>query len=207
MTAIRRSPIAGLMSRQGAVFVEQDGWEIPASFGNDAAEREAIRNAVAIADVTARAKVGLRGELDAVQSAAAGALVARIADDWALVLGPPGAETRLLAGLEAAAPPGSMVTDDTHLFAGFALCGPRLPELLQRTTSWDAATLAPGGATGALIAEMRSVTVRRDLSFPLLEIYVGTEDARYAWRTLAGVVADLGGGPIGWQTLRGEGWH
>nr|MBA3363972.1 glycine cleavage system protein T [Actinomycetota bacterium] len=42
-TAIRRSPAARLSARLGAVFVEESGWEIPASYGDDAAERAAIR--------------------------------------------------------------------------------------------------------------------------------------------------------------------
>ena len=37
-----------------------------------------------------------------------------------------------------------MVTDVTHLFAGFALAGPRLPDVLARPTSWDPASLARG---------------------------------------------------------------
>jgi hypothetical protein len=49
--------------------------------------------------------------------------------------------------------------------------------------------------------------VRRDLPMPVLEIYVATEYARYAWEALSGVVAGLGGAPVGWQALRAEGWH
>jgi glycine cleavage system aminomethyltransferase T len=205
-TAIRRSPAALLSSQAGAVFVEEAGWEIPASYGDDGAEREAIRRAVAISDITARGKVDLQGGVDRALSAVTGTLVARVAGDWALVLGGPGEETKLLAALRAAAGETDMVTDATHLFAGFALAGPRLPGLLERTTSWDVARLAPGEATGAPIVEIRSVMVRRDVPIPLLEVYVATESARYAWETLAGVAARMGGGPAGWQALREEGW-
>jgi glycine cleavage system aminomethyltransferase T len=206
-TAIRRSPAARLAARAGAVFIEEEGWEIPASFGDDAAERSAIRERVAIADVTPRAKVDLRGQLPEALFVPADALVARISKDWAVVLGDAGAEASLIRTLGSLAGPGTMLTDVTHLFAGFALAGPDLPEVLERTTSWDPTTLAPGEATGAPIAEARALMVRRTLAVPVLEVYVATEVGRYVWETLSCVVAGLGGAPVGWQALRAEGWR
>jgi glycine cleavage system aminomethyltransferase T len=188
------------------VFVEEAGWEIPASFGDDAAERVAIRDRVAIADVTARAKVDLRGDLPETLPLPAATFVARISREWAVVLGGPDAEARLIRAIEPLAGPGSMVTDVTHLFAGFALAGPDLPGVLERTTSWDPATLAPGEGTGASIADVRALMVRRDLPVPVLEVFVATEFGRYVWEALRGVVAGLGGAPVGWQALRAEGW-
>jgi glycine cleavage system aminomethyltransferase T len=206
-TVLRRSPVAALTAAAGAVSVEEGGWEIPASFGDDAAEREAIGSAVSLSDVTARAKVDVRGEVAGVLPAAAGALTARVAADWALVLGAPGEETRLLPALEAAAGSTAMVTDATHLHAGFALAGPKVLDLLERVTSWDPSALRPGDAAGAPIVEIPSVILRRDLPLPLFEVYVPSEFGRYAWEALASVVADLGGGPAGWQVLRSEGWR
>ena len=204
--AIRRSPAAGPSSRLGAVFVEEAGWEIPASFGDDAAERAAIRDRLAIADVTARAKVDLRGRIPAGLPLPAATFIARISAEWAVVLGGPDAETRLIGAIEPLAGPGAMVTDVTHLFGGFALAGPDLPGVLEMTTSWDPTTLVPGEAAGAPIAEVRALVVRRDLSVPALEVYVPTELARYAWEALSGVVSELGGAPVGWRALRAEGW-
>lgn len=204
--AVRRSPAARLSSRLGAVFVEEAGWEIPASYGDDAAERAAIRDRVAIADVTARAKVDLRGDLPEALFVPADAVVARISRDWAVVLGEPNAEATLMRALEPLAGPRTMVTDVTHLFAGLALAGPALADVIERATSWDLATLGPGEANGAPIAEVRALIVRRELVVPVLEVYVATELARYVWETLSGVVAGLGGGPVGWQALRAEGW-
>jgi len=205
-SAIRRSPAARLSALRGAVFVEEDGWEIPASYGDDAAERAAIRDRVAIADVTARAKVDVRGRLPQALPLPAATVIARISAEWIVVFGGPDAETRLLGAIEPVAGPGAMVTDVTHLFAGFALAGPELPAVLERTTSWDPTTLGPGEATGAPIAEVRALIVRRDLEVPVLEVYVATEFAGYVWETLSGVVAGLGGAPVGWQALRVEGW-
>ena len=87
-----------------------------------------------------------------------------------------------------------MVTDATHLFVGFALAGPELPEVLARLTSWDPASLAEGEATGAPIGDVRAVVVRRDLPLPVLEAYVATEFARYAWETVLDAVSAGGRG-------------
>jgi hypothetical protein len=99
------------------------------------------------------------------------------------------------------------VTDATHLFAGFALAGPGIADVIERATSWDLATLAPGEATGAPIVEIPALMARRDLVAPVLEAYVGTEYGRYAWETLSALVVGLGGEPVGWQALRAEGWR
>ena len=204
---IRRSPAARLSSRRGAVFVEEAGWEIPASYGDDAAERAAIRDGVAIADITARAKVDIRGDLPEELFTPAGAIVARISREWAVILGEPDTEADLMRAIEPLAGPRTMVTDVTHLFSGFALVGPRLPEVIERATSWDLATLARGEATGAPIAEVRALVVRRDIAAVVLEVYVATELARYVWEALSGIVGGLGGAPVGWQALRAEGWR
>jgi glycine cleavage system aminomethyltransferase T len=204
---IRRSPAARLSSGRGAVFVEEAGWEIPASYGNDAKERAAIRDRVAIADITARAKVDIRGELPEALSAPGDAIAARISREWAVVLGGPDTEVALLRELEPLGGPRTMVTEVTHLFAGMALVGPALPDLIERATSWDLSTLAPGEAAGAPIADVRALVVRRELSVPVLEVYVATEFGRYAWEALMGMVGGLGGAPVGWQALRAEGWR
>jgi glycine cleavage system aminomethyltransferase T len=205
--AIRRSPAARLSSHRGAVFTEEAGWEIPVSYGDDAAERAVIRDRVAIADVTARAKVDVRGHIPEALPSPADTVLARISAEWVVMLGAPDAEGRLVRAIEPLAGSAAMVTDVTHLFAGFALAGPDLVGVLERTTSWDPMTLAPGEATGAPIVEVRALMVRRDLPVPVLELYVATEYARYVWETLWGVVASMGGAPVGWQALRAEGWR
>ena len=186
----------------GARVGLEAGWEVVLGY----AEEPSPMETVAIVDVTPRAKVDVRGATAAALGAAVDALVAQISDAWALVLGEPGAEEILLPKLEQAAGPGSMVTDATHLHAGFALAGPRLPELLARATGWDPATLAPGTAAGAPMVDVGAVVVRRDLELPVLEVYVATELARYAWEELLAIARSLGGGPAGWDALRAEGW-
>ena len=204
---VRRSPLAREHAELGASFEIEAGWEIPAGYGDEAAERAALHDGLGLADITARAKVDVRGDLEAPIAAAGDALVARVGPDWALVLGEPGAEEAVLPNLESAAGPGAMVTDVTHLFGGLALGGPRLGDALARLTSWDPSTLPPGAATGAPIGDVRAIVVRRELPFALLEIYVATEYSCFAWETLLDVVSRLDGQPVGWRSLRAQGWR
>lgn len=204
--AIRRSPVTRMHEALGASLETEAGWEIVARYSGEAGERALLREAVALADVTPRGKVDVRGPVDGALSAAGDALTARIAQDWALVLSEPGGEEVLLPKMEQAADPSSMVTDATHLFAGFALAGPSLPEVLARLTSWDPATLPDGSATGAPIADVRAIVLRRELEVPALELYVATEFARYVWESVLNAVRRVDGGPAGWHALRAEGW-
>ncbi|HET9248804.1 MAG TPA: sarcosine oxidase subunit gamma family protein [Actinomycetota bacterium] len=203
---VRRSPLARSHAGLGAVPDREAGWELVAHYGDEPAERSTLRDRVGLADITARGKIDVRGSLDAALSAAGDALTGRIADDWALVLSEPGGEEVLVAKLGSAAGPDAMVTDVTHLFVGFALAGQGLPEVLARLTSWDPSSLGAGEATGAPIGDVRAVVVRRDLTPPVLELYVATEFARYAWETVLDAVRRGGGAPVGWRALRAEGW-
>lgn len=203
---VRRSPLARIHEGLGAVVDREAGWELVAHYGHESVEGAAVKDAVGLADVTARGKIDVRGGIDGALSSAGDALAARISPEWALVLTEPGGEEVLVPKLESAAGSGAMVTDATHLFAGFALAGPSLPEVLERLTSWDPASLKPGSATGAPIADVRAVVVRRDLDVPVLEAYVATEFARYAWEAVLDAVRRTGGAPVGWNALRAQGW-
>jgi len=203
---IRRSPLARWHADLGGVPDREAGWELVAHYGDEAAERATLRDGVGLADVTARGKIDVRGSLDGALSGAGDVLAARIADDWALLLSEPGGEEVLVPKLASAAEPGAMVTDATHLFVGFALAGPDLQEALVRLTSWDPASLAEGEAAGAPLGDVRAVVVRRDLPLPVLEAYIATEFARYAWETVLDAVRRAGGSPVGWRALRAGGW-
>jgi glycine cleavage system aminomethyltransferase T len=201
---VRRTPLSRIHHRLGATVEVEAGWELPVAYAGEAAH---ATSSIGLVDLTPRAKIDVRGSLGGALDAAGDAHIAWIAPDWAVVLDAPGAEEILLPKLEQAAGEEAMVTDATHLFAGFGLIGPRLDDALARLTSWDPSTLAPGGATGAPIGEVRAIVARRELSVPMLEVYTATEFARYAWETLHGVVERLGGGPIGWRALRAGGWR
>ena len=203
---VRRSPLGRMHEALGATVDREAGWDLVAHYGDQAAEGTIVAGAVGLADVTARGKIDVRGAVDGALSSAGDALTARVSNEWALVLTEPGGEEVLVPKMDSAAGPGAMVTDATHLFAGFALAGPAVPEALARLTSWDPATLKPHAATGAPIGDVRAVLVRRDLDVPVLEAYVATEFARYAWEVVFDAVRRSGGGPVGWNALRARGW-
>ena len=208
MTApVRRSPVSRMHAALGASLEVQAGWHVVASYGDEAGERSALTETAVLVDVTPRGKIDLRGQIDRAVEVAGTTLCARVAADWALLLTGPGGEEPLLGTVEGAAGPGAMVTDATHLYAGFAVGGPRLQEVLARVTSWDPSTLARGAAAGAPIADVAAVMLHREASPSLMEIFVGSESARYVWEVLLDVVRNLGGRPAGWRALRVEGWR
>lgn len=202
-----RSPLASIHSSAGADVVSEGGAEAVRSYGDPDRERAVVAGSVGMADITVRAKIDVRGDVNIALSPAPEDVVARIAADWALLFSPPGPVTERVASMQAAAGTSSMVTDVTHLYAGFALAGPALADALARLTSWDPSTLEAGAAAGAPIADVRAIVVRREASVPLLEIWVAMEFARYAWRSVLEVVERRGGGPVGWDALHERGWH
>jgi glycine cleavage system aminomethyltransferase T len=219
MTPILRSPLMPTHRSHGAMTQIDDGAEVVRSYGDTDAERVVLTGTVGVADVTVRAKIDLRGQIvghrdgqtnklvDELVDPEAGDVVARIAEDWALVFAPPGPVTARVDAMAARAGHEAMVTDVTHLYAGFALVGPALPDAIARLTSWDPATLEPGDAMSAPIADIRAILVRRQMALPVLEIFVAMEFARYAWRSISNVVEHVGGGPIGWDALHEQGWR
>lgn len=202
-----RSSLAGVHARLGAVLGIEAGAEIVRSYGDPEAEVAVLNGGIGCADVTVRAKIDVRGEVDRTISLFPADVVARIADDWAVLFSAPGSVADRVASMQTAAGSSAMVTDVTHLYASFALAGPALPDVVARLTSWDPTTLAPGAATGAPIADVRALLVRRETQVPLLEISVAMEFARYAWRSILEVVERLGGAPVGWDALRAQGWR
>lgn len=205
--AIRRSPMTDAHAKLGARVERRAGWEVVADYGDVDVERTALRERVGIGDVTSRGKIDVRGDVDAVLRGATGGVVARIADDWALVVTGPGGEPDVMPAMEQAARgSAALLTDVTHLYAGLALIGPALPEVCARLSSWDPAGLRPGDATGASFADVRAIVRRPDDGPAALELYVGAESARYAWETVAAVVAGQGGRPVGLTALLAEGW-
>ena len=202
-----RSPLASIHAGRGALVSIDGGAEAVRSYGDPERERAMIVDGIGVADITVRSKIDVRGDVDGGLSPIPSDVVARIAPDWSLLFGSPGPVTERVASMQAAVGVSAMVTDVTHLYAGFALAGPSLPDAVARLTSWDPSTLDVGAATGAPIADVRAIVMRRPASVPFLEVWVAMEFARYAWRSIHDVVERLGGEPVGWDALHGQGWR
>ena len=202
-----RSPLSSAHARLGGETAIEGGAEFVRSYGDPEAELSTVRTAIGIADVTVRAKIDVRGDVDRTIALFPAGVVARIAEDWAILCSAPGPVDDRVASMQTAAGASTMVTDVTHLFAGFALAGPLVGEAIARLSSWDPATLAPGHAAGAPVADVRAIVVRREGTPDVLELYPAMEFARYVWDELVAVVERLGGAPVGWDALHADGWR
>ena len=59
---MKRSRLYDELAKRGATFVEQAGWDVPARFGDSAAEHLAVRQGVGIMDLSQRGKIRVTGE-------------------------------------------------------------------------------------------------------------------------------------------------
>jgi heterotetrameric sarcosine oxidase gamma subunit len=204
---VRRTPAHRLHAALGARFDRRDGWEIAAAYGPIDVERAAIRDGLAIADVTPRGKLDLRGPVDEILSRLAPGpelQVARLSARSALILTGPGDAGPWLAAAEQAAGPSGMSTDVTSAYVGIAVLGPKAGELLARLTSMDVSTIGPGAAAGLQLARIPAILVRGEHA---VELYAASEFGRYLWQTVAQTTARLDGRAVGWDALTAEGWR
>jgi glycine cleavage system T protein (aminomethyltransferase) len=207
---VMRSPLTEHHRRLNAELVIEDGWELPRSYGDLERERRAIREGLGIADITSRGKIDIRGNVDSSLARVPqtrGAQLARLSRDWALVLTPAATHKSALHLMEQAAGRTTMVTDATSIYAGIALLGPRVPELLLRLTAVDLAHLTPGHSLVTQMLRIPAILLRRDLAAMVVEAYVASEFARYAWDAVFNAGHPLQPEPVGWDALRAEGWR
>src|SRR5262245_8202686 len=164
-SATARSPLHAWHVAHGARLADSDGWQVPQVYSRTEDEIAAARNALALADVSAFAKVSVLGAgLAALTRTLLGdspadwprgvgtvpgqrrALACRLTDDHLLLLdaGTGAALGERLAGLPGAE--GLVQADATSAYAGFWLIGPHTGEVLRRLTHLDTspAALPPG---------------------------------------------------------------
>ncbi len=205
----------------GATFEVRGAWEAPFSYGSELHETEAIRSGLAIADISARGKIHLSGAIDSLlrrmtdqpvdpmRTAAitSGGVVARVARDFALALFEPSAETDALTAVEGELTGDAMATDATSALSGYLVAGPLINQLFARSLTMDVAEVQPGRCLATRWAHIPAILVVAPPGAPIVEMYVGSEYGRYAWRTLLDLSKKLGGIPVGWQALEASGWR
>jgi glycine cleavage system aminomethyltransferase T len=207
---VMRSPMTEIHRRLGAELIIQSGWELPRRYQDGDLERSAIKEGLGIADITARGKIDVRGAIGSSLNAlpqTRGATLARISRNWALVLTPAAGLTGAIEILTASADEQTMITDATSIYAGIALLGPGVPELLLRLTAIDPSELSPGDAVASQMLRIPTVLFRRELPIIAVEAYVPSEFGRYAWESMFEVAQPLGPEPVGWDALTAEGWR
>ncbi len=201
-----RTPAHQLHATLGARFTRRAGWDVPTAYESIEVERAAIREGLAIADVTPRGKIDLRGRVDDMLKRLPTdphVRVARLSAQWALLFTRPDAIGHWLPLAEQAAGSSGMATDATSIYSGIAILGPKTSEVLARLTAMDVSTVGKTGATGLRLAGIPAILVAGTQA---TEIYAGSEYGRYLWRTVSQVATPLGGRVVGWDALTAEGW-
>src|SRR6058998_4413242 len=59
---MKRSRLSDEHTKRGASFIEKGGWEVPAHYGDTAAEHQAVRRGVGLMDLSQRGKIRVTGE-------------------------------------------------------------------------------------------------------------------------------------------------
>jgi sarcosine oxidase subunit alpha len=208
---VARTPLDAWHAARGATFAEREGWRVVARYSTPEREAGAARAGLGLADVSASAKVSLRGRGTAalfgslaphgVTAVADGrALACRLADDHVLLLGS-GISQRLA---EVPQWEGIVQTDVTSAYAGFWVVGPRWEELLARLTHLDvrAVSLPVGSCAETMLAGVEGLLVRTaELPLPSLRVYVAWDLGEYAWDRVLDAGRDLNITPLGVEAL------
>ncbi len=210
-------------------MVDRDGWQVPLAYVGAEQEEAVARSAVGLADLSAFAKISLRGRglADCTQTllgdcqaatprnvalldAAGPVLACRLHQEHLLLLALTTNRVALNKKLDALHCGSSMVRHDTtSALAGFALLGPATEEVLRRLTALDvsAAALPPGWCAETGLATVQALLVRPPgLPLPGVLIYVAWDLAEFVWETLWELGLAWGLQPVGmeagWKLLR-----
>jgi heterotetrameric sarcosine oxidase gamma subunit len=207
----------------GARFADQDGWQVVAAYSGAEPEATAARAGLGLADVSAFAKLSLRGPgvpslvpslvPDSPALSPRGvaalpgepALACRLTHDHLLLLGSTTAATGLsqrLAGLQEGR--AVVQTDVTSTYAGFEVIGPRLDEFLRRLTHLDVgpAAFPISSCAETALAGVEALLVRLDRrSLPALRVYVAWDLGEYVWERMTAAGRDVPITPLGLEAL------
>jgi sarcosine oxidase subunit alpha len=211
-----RTPLHSWHAAHGARFADRDGWQVPVAYTGADEEAAAARTGIALADISAFAKISLLGPgvgaaahhllgagratqpcTAAPLHAGGPGLACRLTDDHLLLL--PSATTAnplrdALTHLHHDQP--LIQTDVTSAYAGFWLVGPHTDALLRRLTPLDVASpaLSLGACAETSLAGVHALLVRSpELSVPSLRIYTSWDLGEYVWESLleAGRALDI----------------
>jgi sarcosine oxidase subunit alpha len=209
---VARTPLHHWHQAHGARFAERDGWQVVAAYSSADTEASAARAGVGLADVSASAKVSVRGPgVASVLAALApdtaalrprgvmplpgqSALACRLTDEHLLLLDCAPALSERLAALCQGRD--VVITDVTCAYVGFELVGPRLDDLLCRLTHLDVrpTALPAGSCAETSFAGVEALLVRAGgRSLPALRVYVAWDLGQYVWER----IMEAGhGGPV-----------
>ncbi len=217
-TPVARTPLHHWHAARGARFAERDGWQVVTSYGDAEREVEAARTGLGLADVSARAKVSLRGPgvQDLLRSlvpdgAAPGprgvvhvpewsALACRLTDNHLLLLGSSATISlgNWLDGLRVHR------TDATSALAAFWVVGPRCGELLGRLSHLDvrAGRFPVPSCAETALAGVEALLVRTaELPLPSMRVCVPWDVGEYVWERMMEAGHEWRMAPLGLEAL------
>jgi len=216
---IRTTAMYRAQQAAGARFIDDVGWRVADVYTSTDAEISRAREGVAISDVSACGKLGLRGE--AIESVAikltgrtpppvgraarervngAAVLACRRAADEMLLLTSTAEHTAVADVLADTVETAGCVhvTDLTSAFAVVDLMGPALPALLERVVTVDLTAVPPLGVVQGEVSRVHAIMVRLDeVTLPVFRVLVPRESGAFVWHALCDAGRDLGLAPAG----------
>lgn len=227
-TPLRRSAMHQHHLALGASMVDQDGWQQPKSYGSVDGELRSLRESVGLCDVSPAAKLILKGRHvgQVVSTSFPGAApldtgtvttvvltdrpeigvvrLARLADDELIALTDTGLSGGLADYLGGSPDNCFHLVDMTSALAGVRLIGPSAPELLTDLAESDTSDFAfhDRQCVQTRVAGIHGLILRWDTAgLPGYEIYFSRDFGEYLWDVLLEAGEELGGIPVGVESL------
>jgi glycine cleavage system aminomethyltransferase T len=209
---LARTPLYHWHERNGARLGEWEGWQVAEVYTEVDKEVTAAKRTVAIADISAFAKISLLGVSPggtgggtgvspvftfdqpdtgptqphgvAASTADPSILVCRLKEDQLLLM----ALTTNRAGLEkllATASPGVIQHDVTSAYAGLWLIGPEADAVLRRLTHHNIAAMAAGSCAETGLVGVPAFLIRPPkLSIPSMQVLFAWDVAEFVWEAV-----------------------
>ena len=214
-SAVNRSPFHHWHVARGARLVDSDGWQLPLAYTDPRDEAKAARESVGLADISAFAKLSLRGPGVPALAAALGSLAprrvltmdtglaCRLTDRCLYLLASSTSKASLIEQMPLS---GELLqTNITSAYAGFNVIGPSTEGLISKLTSLDLSMRAfPDGTCAETeLAGVQALLVRpRARAVPEIAVYVGWDVGEYVWDRVLESGTGLGLTPLGTGGLR-----
>jgi sarcosine oxidase subunit alpha len=214
LAPVARTPLHHWHQAHGARFVDRDGWQVVAAYSSAEPEAAAARAGLGLADVSAFAKISLRGPgvRAAFPTLAPGrvalpgesVLACRLTDDHVLLLAPAPVVPPTMQRLAESHHGAVVRTDVTSAYAGFEAVGPGLEGVLCRLTHLDvrSAALPSDSCAETALAGVEALLVRHDRGpLPALRVYVTWDLGEYVWGRMLEAGSDMPVTPLGLEAL------
>jgi sarcosine oxidase subunit alpha len=196
---LKRSPVHHLHARDQPKFIVQHGWELVASFGDTGAERHAVVQSVALADVSWLGKLECKGPWAAgiARQRLAGATPCPVTPERLLWIVEPSSTHMVMDALESlrAGQPRCYLLDMSSVYASFDLIGPRVADVLCKVS---AASPEPGAPIFAPVEGIRCLLVRHERG---LQLHFQREFGEYLWDSLLDAGREFDIRPVGVEAL------